>query len=115
MINLPLIIEYIAHLNGIERVNFMQDVRVFDTDSGPEIREWRLPFDLPTTEECQQHAEAAELWRQDKDADAHRERAYKQEADALFFKSQRGEIPLQAWLDKVEEIRLRFPKSTDVS
>lgn len=31
------------------------------------------------------------------------------EADPLFFKSQRGEATEQEWLDKVTEIRNRFP------
>lgn len=38
-----------------------------------------------------------------------REMAYKTESDPLFFKSQRGEVTLQEWQDKVEEIKLRFP------
>lgn len=42
-----------------------------------------------------------------------REEAYKQEADQLFFKVQRGELDKQVWLDKVEEIRARYPYSTD--
>lgn len=35
--------------------------------------------------------------------------AYPKEADPLFFKSQRGEIPEQEWLDKCAEIKLRYP------
>lgn len=38
-----------------------------------------------------------------------REYSYKTESDALFMKWQRGEIEKQVWLDKVEEIRNRFP------
>jgi ABC-type branched-subunit amino acid transport system substrate-binding protein len=38
-----------------------------------------------------------------------REAAYKAEADPLFFKSQRGEISMQEWSDRVSEIRDRFP------
>lgn len=39
--------------------------------------------------------------------------AYRQEADPLYFKVQRGEKEQQEWLDKVEEIRARYPYSTD--
>lgn len=39
-----------------------------------------------------------------------REEAYKNESDALFFKAQRQEIPVQEWLDKVTEIKERFKK-----
>ena len=35
--------------------------------------------------------------------------AYQEEADPLFFKSQRGEATKQEWLDKIKEIRNRFP------
>jgi len=40
-----------------------------------------------------------------------RAEAYREEADPLFFKSQRGEIDQQAWLDKVSEIKQRYPKT----
>jgi hypothetical protein len=36
--------------------------------------------------------------------------AYRNESDPLFFKAQRGEITQQVWLDKVNEIKTRFPK-----
>jgi hypothetical protein len=38
-----------------------------------------------------------------------RQHAYTTESDPLFFKSQRGEVTLQEWKDKVEEIKARFP------
>lgn len=40
--------------------------------------------------------------------DKMRSKAYKKEADPLFFKAQRGEVTMQTWLDKVEEIRQRY-------
>ena len=44
------------------------------------------------------------------EADAQRKAAYVEEADPLFFKSQRGEIDQQVWLDKIAEIKARYPK-----
>lgn len=41
--------------------------------------------------------------------DALRAEAYRTESDPLFFKSQRGEATHQEWLDKVSEIKLRYP------
>ena len=35
--------------------------------------------------------------------------AFKEEADPLFFKADRGEISRDEWLAKVEEIRSRYP------
>lgn len=37
-----------------------------------------------------------------------RELLYKEEADALYFKVQRGEILEQVWLDKVAEIKAMY-------
>ena len=39
-----------------------------------------------------------------------RAEAYRNESDSLFFKAQRGEIEMQVWLNKVAEIKTRFPK-----
>ena len=41
--------------------------------------------------------------------EANRQAAYIQEADPLFFEWQAGEGTEQAWLEKREEIRQRFP------
>ncbi len=41
---------------------------------------------------------------------AERRQAYVTEADPLFFKEQRGEVPAGTWLAKALEIKLRIPK-----
>jgi hypothetical protein len=41
---------------------------------------------------------------------AARRAAYSLEADPLFFGSERGENERQAWLDKIQEIKDRWPK-----
>ena len=46
-------------------------------------------------------------------ADSNRRAAYIAEADPLFFKAQRGEVEQQVWLDKVAEIKTRFPKGAE--
>lgn len=38
-----------------------------------------------------------------------RANAYREEADPLFFKAQRGEATIQEWENKVKEIRDRYP------
>ena len=43
-------------------------------------------------------------------ADSSRKAAYQAEADPLFFKAQRGEATEQEWLDKIAEIKARYPK-----
>jgi len=42
--------------------------------------------------------------------ESNRKAAYITESDPLFFKVQRGEATKQEWLDKIEEIKQRFPK-----
>jgi hypothetical protein len=44
------------------------------------------------------------------EAEANRKAAYIAEADPLFFKAQRDEATYQEWLDKIAEIKARFPK-----
>ena len=63
----------------------------------------------PSEEEV--NAEIARLQAElpNKLAKENRAAAYKLEADPLFFKAQRGEATQQEWLDKVEEIKQRFP------
>jgi hypothetical protein len=43
-------------------------------------------------------------------AQNNRASAYRNESDPLFFKWQRGEATQQEWLDKVAEIKARYPK-----
>ncbi len=42
-------------------------------------------------------------------AEKQRAAAYTVEADPLFFKAQRGEVNMDDWTAKVEEIRQRYP------
>jgi len=43
-----------------------------------------------------------------------RQVSYKEEADPLFFKYQRGTATKEEWLAKVEEIKSRYPYPTKV-
>ena len=42
-------------------------------------------------------------------AKQNRSNAYNKESDPLFFKYQRREITEQEWLDKIKEIKERYP------
>jgi hypothetical protein len=46
------------------------------------------------------------------DYSALRLNAYHTESDPLFFKAQRGEATIQDWLDKVAQIKERYPDNT---
>ena len=45
--------------------------------------------------------------------DTEREAAYRNEADPLGMQVLRGDIEKKVWLDKIEEIKKRFPKVTE--
>ena len=45
-----------------------------------------------------------------REANILRRNAYRNEADPLYLKWQRGEATEQDWLDKIAEIKERFPK-----
>lgn len=42
--------------------------------------------------------------------DQERQMAYSSEADPLYFKWKRGEATEQDWLNKISEIKQRFPR-----
>ena len=74
--------------------------------------EGNVPF---TAEEEVQWAAEQAAWttgaRDRHNAEAKRQRAaaYVAETDSLFFKSQRGEVTVQEWQNKIVEIKARFP------
>ena len=59
-----------------------------------------------TKEQVETKKKEAEL----KQVETNRRNAYQNEADPLFLKWQRNEATEQEWLDKIEEIKERFPK-----
>jgi hypothetical protein len=52
---------------------------------------------------------AEELAAQDVAMKSSRAVAYREQADPLFFKAQRGEVTMEQWLLKVAEIRAQYP------
>lgn len=63
----------------------------------------------PTQQECEAAAAGINAVLEQKEAESARRKAYRAEADPLFFGWQRGENTEQEWLDKVAEIRGRYP------
>jgi hypothetical protein len=49
----------------------------------------------------------------DEQQKASRQVAYREEADPLFFKAQRGDGTLDEWKAKVDEIKARFPYAAE--
>jgi len=65
---------------------------------------------LPSKEECEQGIIALQAEWDARAIKLKRQSAYQTESDPLFFKYQRGEATEQEWLEKVAEIKARFPK-----
>ena len=63
----------------------------------------------PLKAECDAVMDEVLAEKQRADMESKRRKAYRTEADPLYFGSQRGENTEQAWLDKVAEIRSRYP------
>jgi hypothetical protein len=63
----------------------------------------------PSDDEIQAEIKRLAAEKPNKIAKVNRQTAYEAEADPLFFKYQRGEIIKQLWLDKVAEIKARYP------
>ena len=84
----------------------------FSYTGDPEVYEsyvWAGPGNQPSKAECDAilvELETEEMLNQVK---RQRQAAYQAEADPLYFGWQRGENTEQAWLDKVAEIRARYP------
>jgi hypothetical protein len=61
-----------------------------------------------TQEEIEQETLERELQHQQQ-VEQQRSEAYRNESDPIFFKYQRNEATQQEWLDKVAEIKARYP------
>ena len=70
---------------------------------------WFGPGDPPTLAECETAWPTVRTLQSNKVASAQRHQAFIAEADPLFFAWQRGEGTEQEWLDKVADIRARYP------
>jgi hypothetical protein len=100
--------DYVATL-----VTLVPNARISYTGLDPDYDaiEWQDDRPQPSRAECD------EAWPQVKTdletaaAQRSRANAYREEADPLFFKWQRGEGSEKDWIDKVTEIRELFPYS----
>ena len=72
--------------------------------------EWLSDEPKPTKKELESHW--GEVQKEAKLEQVREERsvAYRNESDPLYLKWQRNEATEQEWLDKIEEIKERFPK-----
>lgn len=91
-------VEVPAYDSAVQRIEESSPALV----SGTWTQVWNV-IALTAEEVAQQQADRAAQ------AQVQRAEAYRTESDPLFFKSQRGEATQQEWLDKVAEIKARYP------
>jgi hypothetical protein len=96
-------------------VNLVPDARVSYSGLNPDYDdiEWQDDRPKPSRQECDDAWPGIAVSLSDDTAKRRRSVAFREEADPLFFGWQRNENEEQDWLDKVAEIRLRYPYSTD--
>ena len=65
-----------------------------------------MNINFKTKEQVETEKKEAELQQ----VEANRRNAYQKESDPIYMRWQRGEATEQEWLDKIAEIKDRFPK-----
>ena len=70
---------------------------------------WLSDTPKPTQAELDAAWPQVQYEQQRAEIETQRRNAYTQEADPLFFSYQRGEATEQEWLDKVAEIKTKYP------
>jgi hypothetical protein len=85
---------------------------VWSCTGDPDVYEnyvWGGPENQPSKDECDSALVTIEAEKAHDQVKRARQAAYQAEADPLYFGFQRGENTEQDWLDKVAEIRARYP------
>ncbi len=72
---------------------------------------WKSKDPKPTYKEIEKaEKDFLKIFEKEKMSELRR-KAYQEESDPLFFEYQRGDIEKSEWLEKIEEIKKRYPLS----
>ena len=96
-----------AKANGVENVDFSQDVLLQDDGQGPYIKEWNLAIAKPTDEQLAAVEAAASVAETNAGVVAKRRQAYGTIESQIEFITENG---LDAWTAKVAQIKADNPK-----
>jgi len=96
-----------AAANGVESVDFLQDVLLQDDGKGPYIKEWNLAIAKPTDEQLAAVEAAASVAETNAGVVAKRREAYGTIESQIEFITENG---LDAWTAKVAQIKADNPK-----
>ena len=96
-----------AKANGVESVDFLQDVLLQDDGKGPYIKEWNLAIAKPTDQQLAAVEAAASIAETNAGVVAKRRQAYGSIESQIEFITENG---LDAWTTKVAQIKSDNPK-----
>lgn len=104
------IIKFLALEEGIEEVDFLEDVKLCDEGNGVFIKEWNLPFAKPTLADLEIAAPLAAAAEASMAYKALRAEAFppiEEQLDMIYWDSVNG---TSLWEELVESIKTQFPK-----
>ena len=96
-----------AAANGVESVDFLQDVLLQDDGQGPCIKKWNLAIAKPTDAQLTAVEAAASVAETNAGVVAKRKQAYGSIESQIEFITENG---LDAWTAKVAQIKADNPK-----
>ena len=96
-----------AAANGVESVDFLQDVLLQDDGQGPYIKAWNLAIAKPTDQQLAAVEAAASVAETNAGVVAKRKQAYGTIESQIEFITENG---LDAWTAKVAQIKSDNPK-----
>ena len=99
---------------GIALSKIRPNARWSITENDYKTLEWFDQTKKPSLKEIEKAWKEIEQEELENKKKSLRLKAYQEESDPLFFKYQRGEAEKQEWLDKIQEIKDRYP-STAIS
>lgn len=108
--DLTLTIKYLAKQNGIDSVDFLNDVKLMDEGQGAFISEWNLPFVEPSQTELEEASSEAELQKEALLYSELRKASYpsiEEQLDMMYWDKING---TSEWSTTITNIKQRFPK-----
>jgi hypothetical protein len=97
-----------AKAQGVADVDFLEDVKLQDDGQGAYIKEWNLDIAKPTDEVLNQYEAAANTAEANQQVIQKRLQEYGTIAQQIEYITENG---LEAWQNKVQQIKTDNPKS----
>jgi len=96
-----------AKAQGVADVDFLKDVLLQDDGQGAYIKEWNLSIAKPTMEQLNSYEAQATIYENNQQVIANRKKSYGTIEQQIEFITENG---VEAWQEKVNQIKLKNPK-----